>query len=212
MSSAYADDPTLLSALRAGDEDAFCWLLDTYSARLHRLARTFVRTPGAAEEVVQETWLAVVKTVDRFEGRSSVKTWIYRILMNQARRRGARDHRALPFSALAGENEPVVALEAFLPAGHDWAGHWASNPWQWEHLPSERLEAAETIGVVRRIIEELAPLPRQVIVLRDVEGWTAAEVTELLGITDGNQRVLLHRARGRVRRAVEAHLTTTEPE
>jgi RNA polymerase sigma-70 factor (ECF subfamily) len=149
----------LLAALRAGDEEAFGWLLDTYSAHLHRLARSFVRTQGAAEEVVQETWLAVISGIGRFEARSSVKTWIYRILMNQARRRGARDNRAVPFSALAGDDEPVVTPDAFFPAGHEWAGHWASSPPRWEHLPPERLEAAETIDVVRTAIEELAPLP-----------------------------------------------------
>jgi RNA polymerase sigma-70 factor (ECF subfamily) len=210
MSCRYADDAVLLAALQAGDEDAFGWLLDTYSAHLHRLARSFVRTQGAAEEVVQETWLAVITGIGRFEARSSVKTWIYRILMNQARRRGARDNRAVPFSALVGEDEPVVTPDAFFPAGHEWAGHWASNPPGWEHLPPDRLEAAETIDVVRTAIEELAPLPRQVIVLRDVEGWTTPEVSELLEITDTNQRVLLHRARGRVRRAVEAHLAGTQ--
>jgi RNA polymerase sigma-70 factor (ECF subfamily) len=210
VSSPFAADTTLVAALQAGDEDAFCWLLDAYSGRLHRLARSFVPTQGAAEEVVQETWLAVIAGIGRFEGRSSVKTWIYRILMNQARRRGARDARAVPFSALAGDDRPVVEPEAFLPAGHEWAGHWASPPWHWEQLPPERLEAAETIDVVRRTIEELAPLAREVIVLRDVEGWPPGEVSGLLEITDGHQRVVLHRARARVRRAVEAHLAETE--
>lgn len=211
MDHSYADDAELVAALRAGDEGAFCWLVDTYSARLQRLARSFVHTAAAAEEVVQETWLAVIRGVDRFEGRSSLATWIYRILTNQARRRGARDHRSIPMSAVVGEDEPVVAFDNFFPAGHEQAGHWASTPSRWQDLPPEQLEASETIDVVRRAIEELAPLPRQVIVLRDVEGWTAAEVADLLDITDANQRVLLHRARTRVRHAVEAHLTTTEP-
>ena len=210
MDHSYADDAQLVAALRAGDEDAFCWLVDTYSARLHRLARSFVHTAAAAEEVVQETWLAVVRGVAGFEERSSLATWIYRILTNQARRRGARDHRSVPMSAVVGEDEPVVTLDNFFPAGHEQAGHWASTPTRWQDLPPEQLEASETIDVVRRAIEELAPVPRQVIVLRDVEGWTAAEVADLLEITDANQRVLLHRARARVRRAVEAHLTTTE--
>ena len=211
MESSYADDTELVAALRAGDEDAFCWLVDTYSARLHRLARSFVHTAAAAEEVVQETWLAVIRGVGRFEGRSSLATWIYRILTNQARRRGARDHRSVPMSTIAGEDVPVVAFENFYPAGHEQAGHWSSTPPRWQDLPPEQLEASETIDVVRRAIDELAPLPRQVIVLRDVEGWSAAEVADLLEITDANQRVLLHRARTRVRHAVEAHLTATEP-
>ena len=211
MDQCFANDAELVAALRDGDEDAFCWLVDTYSARLHRLARSFVRTAAAAEEVVQETWLAVIRGVAGFEGRSSLATWIYRILTNQARKRGAKDHRSVPMSAIVGDDEPVVAFDAFFPAGHEMAGHWASTPPRWQDLPPEQLEASETIDVVRRAIEELAPLPRQVIVLRDVEGWTAAEVAELLEITDANQRVLLHRARTRVRHAVEAHLTTTEP-
>ena len=210
VSSPFTADSTLVAALQAGDEDAFCWLLDAYSARLHRLARSFVRTQGAAEEVVQETWLAVIAGIGRFEARSSVKTWIYRILMNQARRRGARDGRAVPFSSLTDDEERVVEPDAFLPAGHEWAGHWVSQPWRWEQLPPERLEAAETIDVVRRTIEGLAPLAREVIVLRDVDGWPPAEVSGLLEITDGHQRVVLHRARARVRRAVEAHLAETE--
>jgi RNA polymerase sigma-70 factor (ECF subfamily) len=186
-------------------------LVDTYSARLHRLARSFVHTAAAAEEVVQETWLAVIRGVARFEGRSSLATWIYRILTNQARRRGTRDHRSIPMSAIVGDDVAVVAFDNFFPAGHDQAGHWASTPTRWQDLPPEQLESSETIDVVRRAIDELAPLPRQVIVLRDVEGWSAAEVAELLEITDANQRVLLHRARTRVRHAVEAHLTATEP-
>jgi RNA polymerase sigma-70 factor (ECF subfamily) len=210
MDHSFADDAVLVAALRAGDEGAFCWLVDTYSGRLHRLARSFVRTAAAAEEVVQETWLAVIRGIAGFEGRSSLATWIYRILTNQARRRGTRDHRSIPMSALVGEDEPVVAFDNFYPAGHEQAGHWSSTPNRWQHLPPEQLEASETIDVVRRAIEELTPLPRQVVVLRDVEGWSAAEVADLLEITDANQRVLLHRARARVRRAVEAHLTTTE--
>ena len=206
----FDTDGTLVDALRAGDEGAFGWLLDTYSARLHRLARSYVHTEAAAEEAVQETWLAVIGGIGRFEGRSSLKTWIYRILVNQARRRGARDGRAVPFSALTDDDRPVVDPDAFLPPGHAWAGHWASPPWHWEHLPAERLEAAETIDVVRRTIDSLAPLAREVIVLRDVEGWAPADVGCLLEITDGNQRVVLHRARARVRRAVEAHLADTE--
>jgi len=211
MDNSYADDAVLVDALRAGDEDAFCWLVDTYSGRLHRLARTFVHTAAAAEDVVQETWLAVIRGVAGFEGRSSLATWIYRILTNQARRRGAREHRSIPMSAIVGEDEPVVAFDNFYPAGHEQAGHWSSTPTRWEKLPPEQLEASETIDVVRSAIEELAALPRQVVVLRDVEGWSAAEVADLLEITDANQRVLLHRARARVRRAVEAHLTITEP-
>src|SRR5687768_3354437 len=131
----YTDDTQLVAALRAGDEDAFCWLVDTYSARLHRLARSFVRTAAAAEEVVQETWHAVIRGIAGFEERSSLATWIYRILTNQARRRGARDHRSIPMSTLAGDDEPVVAFDNFFPAGHEMAGHWASTPARWQNLP-----------------------------------------------------------------------------
>ena len=210
----YLDDDILVTALRAGDEEAFAWLLDRYDTSLRRLARTCVASAAAADEVVQETWLAVIEGLDRFEQRSSLRTWVHRILFNKARTRGVTDKRSVPFSSLAGGGDglggvgPAFPAERFLPPDHPvWPGHWASPPPAWETLPAERLEARETLDRLRAAIEAL-PMPhRQVIALRDVEGWTAAEVCDALELTPANQRVILHRARARVRTALEEHLT-----
>jgi RNA polymerase sigma-70 factor, ECF subfamily len=201
----YADDATLVAALRKGDEAAFAWLLDHHDRALRRLARTFVATQAAADEVVQETWLAVIEGIDRFEARSSVRTWITRILMNRARTRGVRDKRSVPFSSVA---DPAFPTERFLPPDHPrWPGHWAAPPPPWDELPPERVEAQETLDRVRAAIEGLPPLHRRVITLRDVDGWSTDEVCAVLDLTPGNQRVVLHRARARVRAALEAYLT-----
>jgi RNA polymerase sigma-70 factor (ECF subfamily) len=205
----YADDTVLVAALRAGDEAAFAWLLDRHDRPLRRFARTFVATSAAADEVAQETWLAVIEGIDRFEQRCSVTTWLYRILVNKARTRGVRDRRSVPFSALAtADDGPTFPADRFLPPGHpDWPGHWATAPAPWDDLPQERLESGETLARVRAAIDAL-PMPhRQVITLRDVQGWTSAEVCELLNLTAANQRVVLHRARARVRADLEAYLT-----
>jgi RNA polymerase sigma-70 factor, ECF subfamily len=159
---------------------------------------------------VQETWIAVLRGIDRFEGRAQLKTWIFRILTNVAIRTGTRERRSVPFSALAdaesGGGEPVVDAERFLPADHErYAGHWALPPARWP-TPEEGLLAAETRAVIAAAIAALPPAQRTVISLRDVEGWSAEEVGEALEITPGNQRVLLHRARGRVRAAIERHV------
>jgi RNA polymerase sigma-70 factor, ECF subfamily len=186
----YSDDAALVTALRAGDEAAFGWLLDQLDHPLRRLARTFVSTPAAADEAVQETWLAVVEGLDRFEQRSSVRTWVTRILMNKARTRGVRDRRSVPFSS--------IEAPAFPPR-------------PWEQLPAERVEARETVACVRAAIEALPPLHRRVITLRDVEGWPAGEICAVLELTPANQRVVLHRARARVRTAVASHLEPPVP-
>lgn len=209
MGGDHADDTVLVDRLRAGDEDAFAWLLDRYDGPLRRLARTFVATAHAADEVVQETWLAVVEGIDRFEQRSSLKTWIYRILMNKARTRGARDKRSVPFSAVVGDDGrpgPAFPPDRFLPPDHPrWPGHWAAPPAAWEELPPQRLEARETLARVSAAIADLPPLHRQVITLRDVEGWSSPEVCDALGLTPGNQRVVLHRARAQVRSRLETY-------
>ncbi len=205
----YSDDAALVTALRAGDEAAFGWLLDRLDRPLRRLARTFVSTPAAADEVVQETWLAVVEGVDRFEQRSSVRTWVTRILMNKARTRGVRDRRSVPFSSIEA---PAFPPEAFRgPDDPDWPGHWVVPPRPWEQLPAERVEARETVACVRAAIEALPPLHRQVITLRDVEGWPAGEICAVLDLTPANQRVVLHRARARVRDAVASYLEQPVP-
>lgn len=207
----FGDDDVLVTALRAGDEAAFAWLLDRYDRSLRRLARTFVATPAAADEVVQETWLAVIEGLDRFEGRAALKTWVCRILVNKARTRGVRDKRSVPFSALTGDaaddRDPTFPPDRFLPAGDAWAGHWATPPTPWDELPPDRLEATETLAEVRAAIAALPQPHRTVITLRDVDGWTSQEVCDVLDLTPANQRVVLHRARARVRAALDAYLT-----
>ncbi len=202
------DERALVAALRRGEEAAFVELVERYGASLLRLARTFVRDRAVAEEVVQETWLAVLNGIDRFEGRSSLKTWIFRILSNRARTRAVRERRSAPFSALAGEgedDEAAVDADRFRPAGDRWVGSWAAAPSDWSHVPEERLLGRETLERVSEAIQALPPRQAEVLVLRDVEGWEPGEVCAALGITDGNQRILLHRARSKVRAALERY-------
>jgi len=203
-----ADEARLVAALRAGDEAAFVELLDCHHASLLRVARLYVRAPAVAEEVVQETWAAVIEGLDRFEERSSLKTWIFRILVNRARTRGASEARTVPFSALASADaaarEPAVEPERFLSRDHELTPYqWATPPRGW---PEERLLARETIATVGAAIEALPESQREVIRLRDVEGFTAAEVCAALELSEGNQRVLLHRGRAKVRAAIERYL------
>ncbi len=206
--SADEDERALVAALRRGEEAAFVELVRRHGASLLRLARTFVRDQAVAEEVVQETWLAVLNGIDRFEGRSSLKTWIFQILSNRARTRAVRERRSAPFSALAGEeDEAAVDPDRFRGDGHRWTGHWAAAPSDWSHLPEERLLDRETLARVNAAIETLPPRQAEVIVLRDVEGWEPEEVCAALDISDGNQRILLHRARSKVRAALERYLS-----
>jgi RNA polymerase sigma-70 factor (ECF subfamily) len=205
---ATVDDAQLVEALRRGDERVFEQLTREYSASLLRVAQIYVASRAVAEEVVQETWIGVLNGLERFESRSTLKTWIFRILTNIAKTRAQREGRTLPFSALERPGtvpEPAVEPERFLPPEHDrWPGHWSSRPEPW---PEERLVAAETRGVLERAIEELPPAQRAVISLRDLEGWSSAETCNALGLTETNQRVLLHRARSKVRQALEDYLS-----
>jgi RNA polymerase sigma-70 factor (ECF subfamily) len=169
----------------------------------------YVATREVAEEVVQETWLGVLKGLDRFEGRSSLKTWMFRILTNIAKTRGVRESRTVPFSALAadeaGGEEYAVDPSRFHASGEA-EGAWLLPPAHWDELPESALSSAETLEMVRGAIEELPPAQRQVIQLRDIDGWTAEEVCNVLDLSETNQRVLLHRARSKVRRAIERYL------
>ena len=203
-----ADERALVAALRRGEEAAFVELVARHGPSLLRLARTFVADRAVAEEVVQETWLAVLNGIDRFEGRSSLKTWIFHILSNRAKTRAVRERRSAPFSALAddGDDEAAVDADRFRGPGHRWAGHWAAAPADWSALPVERLLGRETLARVHAAIETLPPRQAHVLVLRDVEGWDADEVCAALDISDGNQRILLHRARSKVRAALESYL------
>jgi RNA polymerase sigma-70 factor (ECF subfamily) len=204
--SGVDDDEELLLALRRRDEQAFTALVDRYHARLVRLANQAV-----AEEVAQETWIGVLQGIDRFEGRSSFRTWLFRILTNQAKRRGQREARSMPFAAFsaqddADDGEPAVEPERFQPAGHEWAGHWVSFPQNWRETPEERFLSHETRALVQQAIDALPPNQRIVITMRDVEGFPAADVCNVLAISETHQPVLLHRARSKVRGQLERHL------
>jgi RNA polymerase sigma-70 factor (ECF subfamily) len=202
------EEERLLRGLRAGDERAFETLVDAYGASLLRVAMLFVPSRAVAEEVVQEAWLGLLKGLDRFEGRSSLKTWLFRILANIAKTRAVRESRSLPFSSLGDppDDEPSVDPGRFLETGHRWAEHWSSAPVRWDDVPESRLIARETRAVVEEAIAALPGSQRAVISLRDVEGWSSEEVCELFSISEVNQRVLLHRARSRVRVALETYL------
>jgi RNA polymerase sigma-70 factor (ECF subfamily) len=211
MTVLEVEERDLCSALRRGDENAFGRLVELYHAPLRRLALTYVRSGAIADEVVQETWLGVITGIDRFEGRSSLKTWIFRILTNIAKTRAMREGRTVPLSALAraeaDADDPAVDPNRFLDQQHaKWPGHWASPPTRWETLPEQHLAGRETLDVLKQAVERLPPAQRQVLVLRDVEGWDAPEVCELLDVSEANQRVLLHRGRSKVRQALEDHL------
>jgi RNA polymerase sigma-70 factor, ECF subfamily len=196
-------DDVLVAGLRAGDDALFALLLDAWSAGMLRLARGFVSTPDSAAEVVQDAWLGVIEGIDRFEGRSTLKTWVYRILVNTAKRRRDRESRTVPFA-----DGPVVDPGYFQGAGEPYPGHWREFPAPWPS-PEEHALAGETRAVLAAAVERLPDRQRVVIVLRDVEGYTSEEVCSILEITAANQRVLLHRARAAVREEL-AHFYAAE--
>src|SRR5262245_10438809 len=190
------DDAELLTRLRAGDEAAFMELVDRYGPLMLRIALMYVPTRALAEDVVGEAWLGVLQGLDRFEGRSSLKTWILRIVANRARTRGARERRSVPLSSL----EPAVDPERFAADGA-----WSDPPTTWG--PEERLLGKETLEKVREAVAQLPPRQQEVILLRDFAGWEPEEVAQALDISEGNQRVLLHRARSKVRTELERYLS-----
>jgi len=202
----------LVGRLREGDEAAFTTMVDRYHGALRRLARTFVSSEAAADEVVQDTWAAALDGIRGFEGRCSVKTWIFRILVNRAKTQGVREARSVPMSSLErdddgdgdGATEPVVDSARF-----DDRGMWSSPPARWEaDSPEGLLLRQETMAALEVAMQELPERQRQVLTLRDALGWTAEEVCNVLDVAETNQRVLLHRARSRLRIALEKHLTT----
>ena len=202
-----ADESALIARLRAGDERAFEDVVTRFYPSMLAVARGYVRSRSVAEEVVQEAWLGVLNGLDRFEGRSSLRTWVLRIVANTAQTRGVREARVVPVSSLASDDdEPAVEPKRFRGANDPFPGHWWSYPTDWRTLPESKLLSAETLDVVKNAIDELPDLQRTVITMRDVAGCDSDEVCDALGISEGNQRVLLHRARSRVRTALERHL------
>jgi RNA polymerase sigma-70 factor, ECF subfamily len=204
------EDDALIEALRAGDETAFVELIHAHHSMLLRVTTTYVRSPAVAEEVVQETWLAVLRGLDRFEQRSSLKTWIFRIASNIARTRAIRESRCLPFASLPATQvdcaEPSVDPGRFLPLDHPRdPGRWARPPAACQS-PEELLLSSETRGVILAAIDQLPPAQRLIVTLRDIEGWSADEACQALELSDANQRVLLHRGRSKLRAALERHL------
>lgn len=205
--SSRGDDADLVQALRDGDERAFAGLVDELNGPLLRLAMAHVPSRAIAEEVVQDTWLGVINGIDRFEGRSALRTWIFQILLNNARTKGVREKRTLPFAyfrrrADEGGREPAVEPERFQGRRGESPGGWARPPIEWES-PEQKLASDEARDVMLRAIADLPPRQREVLTLRDILGYSSAEVRNTLDLSETNQRVLLHRGRSKVRAALE---------
>jgi RNA polymerase sigma-70 factor, ECF subfamily len=201
------DDEALVRALKGGEEQVFNELVEGWSGIMLRLALAHVESHAIAEEVVQDAWLTMLRSLDRFERRSSLRTWVLGIVVNCARSRARAERRSVPRSS---DPTPVVDPIRFLPANHPrWPHHWAAEPAAWR-TPEADLLAAETRKVLHDAIDALPSAQREVIVLRDIEGLQSTEVCNILAITDSHQRVLLHRARSRVRNALERYFAATE--
>jgi RNA polymerase sigma-70 factor (ECF subfamily) len=203
LPSGRPDEQQLVAALQSGDIGAFETLVDRYHASLVRFARAYLGSAAAAEESVQETWLALVKRIHAFEGRSSLKTWLFRVLTYHLIAQSSREHRDVSFADLGG---PVPPRDRFLPDGHVFAGHWAERLPDWHETPEESLIEHETLDIVRRLIGLLPPRQKLVLILRDVEGLPVPDICATLNITVETQRVLLHRARSRVREGLATYL------
>lgn len=197
----------LVDRLRLGDEAAFTFLLERYHASMVRIARSYVSSETAAEDVVGDTWMAVVQGIERFEGRSSVKTWLFRILVNRAKTRGARESRSVPFSSLGDDGDDghrSVDPDRFLDESHRWGGHWSVHPNSWRNGPELNALSGELRQSMGRALDRLPPMQQAVVTMRDVHGLQAGEVCETLEVSEANQRVLLHRGRSQMRRALES--------
>ena len=200
-------DESTLAALRAGDEGAFRELFARSYPMMKRVARAYVASDAVAEEIVQETWMAIVTGLDRFEGRSALGTWIFSILTNQAKTHSARERRAVPFSCAAPSDadEPAVDPDRFQKDDDAWPGHWATPPRPWQK-PERRMLSLEARDRLKAALAELPERQRLIVGLRDIEGHSAEEVCKLLDLSQENQRVLLHRGRSRLRAALEEYL------
>jgi RNA polymerase sigma-70 factor, ECF subfamily len=205
-----ADDHALVERLRAGDEEAFMDLVARWSPSMLRVARMYVPTQAVAEDVVQETWLGVLTGIDRFEERSSLRTWVFSILVNRARTRGERERRTVPFASLAREESEgefsAVDADRFVREG-DSIGAWAAPPVRWWEEPERALDSAEAVERIESEIEKLPETQRLVITMRDVLGMSSEDVRSALDLSETNQRVLLHRARSKVRAGLEDYYT-----
>jgi RNA polymerase sigma-70 factor (ECF subfamily) len=196
-----ANEVGLLERLRAGDEQAFVTLVRQHHPALVRLASAYVPNRAVAEEVVQEAWLGVVRGIEKFEGRSSLKTWLYQIVVNRARSAGVREHRETP----ADLSDPTSSIERF---GSD--GGWIEPPVPWTEQVDDRLTAAALLARVRACLDLVPDGQRQVVTLRDLDGLTSGEVCNVLGISEANQRVLLHRGRARLRGLIDLDMRGAE--
>jgi RNA polymerase sigma-70 factor (ECF subfamily) len=207
---ASEDDVRLVARLRARDEAAYMMLVETLTPAMRRVARMYVRTDAVADEVVQDAWVGVLEGIDRFEGRSSLRTWIFRILVNIARNRGKREGRSVAFAVLAGGDldHPSWDPSAFLGPEDASAGHWSTLPFDWRGVPEDRVEAGELRRLIRETLDTLPAMQAEVLRLRDVAGWSSEEIRNALDLTDTNERVLLHRARTRVREAIDGYFRT----
>ena len=204
--SPTAGDLALARQIRGGDEDAFIRLVSRHHAGFLKLALTWVRDPSIAEEVVQETWLVALERLGDFQGRSTMKTWLCGILINIARARRRKEWRSITESSIADkDDDPAVPADRFSPNGHRWDGHWQAPPSAWPVTPESSALSAELRSLLEQFVTELPEVQRAVLLLRDVEELSGEEVCNALGLTDTHQRVLLHRARSRMRGLLEGH-------
>jgi RNA polymerase sigma-70 factor (ECF subfamily) len=207
--SSYSNDEGIVAAIRGGDEAAFLALVEAYHTGFVRLARLWCSDTALAEDVVQETWVTALEQLDRFAGRSTLKTWLCGILHNHARNRLRKEQRTVPLSVT--EDEPAVDRSRFSPHGHRWDGHWATPPTPWRLTPEQALYSRELGNILEAAIAELPAAQREVLVFRDVEGLTGEETCAVLGVSENNQRVLLHRARSKLRNRLELTLKEGKP-
>jgi RNA polymerase sigma-70 factor, ECF subfamily len=204
---ATSSDAATVELLLAGDETTFTMLVDQHQPAMLRLAQMYVSSRAVAEEVVQEAWIGILKGLAAFEGRSSLRTWMYKIVTNVAKTRGVREGRSLPFSALAGEHDDPVDPSWFQGPDDPFPGGWRSFPDDWRGIPEDRLLGRETLDQIARALDGMPAMQAEVVRLRDVMGWSSDEVCNALELTETNQRVLLHRGRTRIRRELDAYLS-----
>jgi RNA polymerase sigma-70 factor, ECF subfamily len=203
----WTEDEQVVASLRAGDERAFRELYRRHYPAMKRVARAYVESDAVAEEIIQETWVGILTGIERFQGRSAIGTWMFSILINQAKTHGTRERRALPFSSItpAGGDERAVDADRFQSEDEAWPGHWATPPRPWQN-PDRRALSLETRERLKKALAELPHRQRLIVALRDVDGLSSGEICSLLGLSRENERVLLHRARSRLRAALEEYI------